>query len=543
MKQLLAFPLVFAVVLLLAGMVLRSPSVGAEPFAPGQILNEQQVAAVTAAALAFITPYALDAVKPPDLALWGLRGLTTLDPRLTPDIRSDEPGKPVLRLIGPSRVLLARPAPAEGDYAGWGEAVAQTVRAGWDASDPVRRAGTGGVIRTFFDELFNHLDPYSRYAPPEEARGERLRRAGRASLGIDPGIARGAIVVRMLEAGGAAAQAGVKPGERILSVDGQPLPGNDLQLARTLLSGPDGSEAELSLRGHDGKVRNMTLTRALLPPETVTATTQGDTLVISMTSFARNTAARLAQELIRGVAATPPPRGVVIDLRGNRGGVLQQAVAAAAMLQKDGLVASTAGRNQAAAHDFVADGRDLSAGLPVVVLVDGRTASAAEIMAASLADQRRAVVIGSATLGKGLVQTITSLPDGGELFVSWSRVLAPRGWPIQGLGVLPQLCTSAGQDAAQQQFEELRHGEQRMATALARHRAARPPLSAQAALDLRNACPAAEGREEDMSMARRLIGAPTAYAAALLPPPPVASVLGTAGRSTPGLTPTGMVRN
>ena len=72
--------------------------------------------------------------------------------------------------------------------------------------------------------------------------------------------------------------------------------------------------------------------------------------------------------------------------------------------------------------------------MPVVVLVDGGTASAAEILAAALADRGRAVVVGSSTLGKGLVQTIAPLPDGGELFVTWSRVLAPRGWPIQGLG-------------------------------------------------------------------------------------------------------------
>ena len=81
----------------------------------------------------------------------------------------------------------------------------------------------------------------------------------------------------------------------------------------------------------------------------------------------------------------------------------------------------------------------------MVVLVDGRSASAAEILAAALADQGRAVVVGSSTLGKGLVQTIAPLPDGGELFVTWSRVLAPLGWPIQGLGVLPQVCTSLGE--------------------------------------------------------------------------------------------------
>ena len=92
-------------------------------------------------------------------------------------------------------------------------------------------------------------------------------------------------------------------------------------------------------------------------------------------------------------------------------------------------------------------------------MVDGRSASAAEILAAALADQGRAVVVGSSTLGKGLVQTIGPLPDGGELLVTWSRVLAPLGWPIQGLGVLPQVCTSLGVDSLMRQLAELAHGQ------------------------------------------------------------------------------------
>ena len=91
----------------------------------------------------------------------------------------------------------------------------------------------------------------------------------------------------------------------------------------------------------------------------------------------------------------------------------------------------------------------------VRVLVDGRSASAAEIMAAALADRGRAVVVGSSTLGKGFVQTVAVLPDGGEMFLTWSRVLAPGGWPLQGLGVLPQVCTSIGQDALDQQMAAL----------------------------------------------------------------------------------------
>jgi len=131
-------------------------------------------------------------------------------------------------------------------------------------------------------------------------------------------------------------------------------------------------------------------------------------------------------------------------------------------------------------------------------------------------------VVGSATLGKGLVQSIAPLPDGGELLVTWSRVLAPLGWPIQGLGVLPQVCTSVGDAALRHQLDHLSHGIQDMQRALARHRDARAPIPVSEILEIRNACPAAEGRDLDMFAARRLLHDAPAYAAALLGPPPPA---------------------
>ena len=207
----------------------------------------------------------------------------------------------------------------------------------------------------------------------------------------------------------------------------------------------------------------------------------------------------------------------MLDLRGNRGGLLGQAVAAADMLLPPGIVAITAGRDAGATRIWRSNTGELAQDIPVVVLVDGRSASAAEILAAALADRGRGVVVGSSTLGKGLVQTIAPLPDGGELFVTWSRVLAPRGWPIQGLGVLPQVCTSLGQDSLRVQLASLADGEQPMAEALAIERAARAPLPPAQVLAIRSACPAAEGRERDLDTARTLIHDPAAYAAALLP--------------------------
>ena len=483
----------------------------AEPFLPGQALDQRLVARVTASALAFMVPRTLEAVPVWQLAVWGLRGLTAIDPLLIVGWREG-----TLRLTIGARVLVERAPPAEDDAEGWGEATAQLVRAGWDASEAVRRAGTQGVLRSFFDELFNHLDPYSRYSPPAEAAEDRIRRAGRAGIGVQLVRRDGGFVVQDLAADGPAAQGGIHAGDRILTVDGQTTQGADLESVTALLAGPEGTRVTVAVRGRDGRVRDVALLRALVPPETVAATRLGDLLLLRINGFASDTGARLAHEIERGLAGTHPPRGLVIDLRGNRGGLLLQAAAAAGTLIPDGVVAVTAGRDPAAAHDFRAEGSDLAHGLPVVVMVDGRSASAAEILAAALADQGRAVVVGSSTLGKGLVQTIATLPDGGELLVTWSRVLAPLGWPIQGLGVLPQVCTSLGGDSLARQLAELAHGRSVMERALRRHRSARAPLPPAEMLEIRSACPAAEGHDSDLAAARSLIEAPAAYAAALL---------------------------
>jgi carboxyl-terminal processing protease len=210
--------------------------------------------------------------------------------------------------------------------------------------------------------------------------------------------------------------------------------------------------------------------------------------------------------------------GIILDLRGNPGGLVREALDVTDQLLPAGVIARAVGRDPDATRVWRSDAGQLADDLPIVVMVDGRTASAAEILSAALADRGRAVVVGSATLGKGLVQTIAPLPDGGELFVTWARVLAPLGWPLQGLGVLPQVCTSLGQNVWQSELDSLDQGSQPMAEAIARHRAARPSLPPAEAVAIRAACPAAEGSDADLIADRFLIQHPVAYVTALLPP-------------------------
>lgn len=500
--------------LLLAASVARAEVVGGANASRGAFAV-QQAATVITAALTFIVPRALEEASAGKLAMWGLGAPAALDDTLSVELRGG-----TVVLMQQQRVVFEKPAPEARDASGWGVVAAEMLGAASGASESVRDAGTDGIMTAFFDELFNHLDPYSRYVAPAPAGVDRARRSGEAGVGLTVRRAGAGFVVADVNADGPAAEAGIQVGDRIVAVDDQATAGETLDAVHGLIVGVEGTDVTLTVRSRGGVTRVLELERLVLPPETVFAGRRGDLLVLRITGFSADTAARFKRELQRFLApgARPVVRGVVIDLRGNRGGLLRQAVAATGDLLDDGVIVTTAGRDPHAAHVWKAEDSDLAGARPIVVLVDGRSASAAEVMAAALADTGRGVVIGSATLGKGLVQSIQVLPDNGELFVSWSRILAPGGWPLQGLGVIPQVCTSFGSEQTNQQLAQLDRGSSPLSPVLTRHRAARAPVPPAEIVAVRAACPAAEGSDADLVAARWLIAHPKAYAAARLPP-------------------------
>ena len=474
-----------------------------------EAFDDTMAASVFGTALAFIAPRTLEVEGIPQLTEWGLRGLTAVDPAFVPEIREQE-----IRLLQAGKPVFSAPLPKGDDAEGWGVLAAKMAAAAVAASEPIRQAGTAGVISSFFDELFNHLDPYSRYVPPGAADTERDRRSGQAGLGITLIRAGGVVTIHEVTPSSPADDAGLRPGDRITSVDGRVVRGEDAATVAGWIAGPEGSVVRLGWRAR-GRPRTAMIERALVPPQTVTAERLDDVVLIHISGFSVDTDDQFSAAL-QAAFAGHKVRGLVIDLRGNRGGLLRQAVSIAGQMILNGLVTTTAGRNPQSSHIWPGgSGEDGAMGRPIVVLVDGRTASAAEILAAALSDNGRAVVVGSATLGKGLVQTISPLPNGGELFVTWSRVLAPGGWPLQGLGIMPEVCTSMGEDSLRTQLAELLKGNQSLSAALARHNAARAPLPVAQVVELRNACPAAEGRDADLDAAGFLLDHPSAYQTAL----------------------------
>ena len=270
----------------------------------------------------------------------------------------------------------------------------------------------------------------------------------------------------------------------------------------------------------------------------VTAREQGGVAIFRISGVSHETVRQLAAQLTagsrRGAGAW---RGVVLDLRGNPGGLLDQAVGLTDLFIAKGPIVAAIGRNPASRQYYEASGAAIAPDLPLIVLINGGSASSSEIVAAALQDQGRAVVVGSPSFGKGTVQTVLHLPNDGELTLTWAMLIAPAGYFLDRHGVVPTLCTGDLADDA---------GVARRLQQVA----AGPPAPARAGLDelawqrLRATCPQRAGASPiDLMAAEKLLADPALYrqtlralAPAPLPAPAeIRRILPAAGLTGPGV--------
>ena len=285
------------------------------------------------------------------------------------------------------------------------------------------------------------LDPHSAYLTPEAL--ETLDAASRGEfggLGLEVEVADGFVkVITPLDATPAAG-AGIKPGDVILRLDGKPLAGITLSEVVKRLRGEPGTAVTLTIRRAVAPGPfEITLARALIKVASVKhrilETGYG---YLRVRHFHSGTGEAL-YDAVSELEETngDPLAGLVLDLRNNPGGVLAAAVAVADAFLDSGMIVYTEGRVAHAQRKFHARPLDVLEGAPLVVLVNGATASAAEIVAGALKDHRRAIILGSRTFGKGSVQTILPLPDGSALKLTTARYITPSGTAIQAAGIVP----------------------------------------------------------------------------------------------------------
>jgi carboxyl-terminal processing protease len=289
--------------------------------------------------------------------------------------------------------------------------------------------------------LVNGLDPYSSYLDAEEYADLRVSTAGTyAGIGIEVSTADRALRVVRPFRDSPAETAGIRSGDMIAAIDGAPV-GSDLDAAMARMRGPRGSRVKLEVvRAGSVLPLEFTVERAQVDVHSVVMVPMdGGYLYARITSFSDTTAGDFATGIARSRERGAKPRGVIIDLRNNPGGVLESAVEVADQLLDAGVIVTANGRTPAARFSMAATPGEVLPGVPVVVLVNGSTASAAEILAGALQDHHRATLLGRRTFGKGSVQTVMPISEGRALKLTTSRYFTPSGRSINGKGIDPDL--------------------------------------------------------------------------------------------------------
>lgn len=264
------------------------------------------------------------------------------------------------------------------------------------------------------------------------------------------------VYIGSVQSGSPAALAGLVAGDRILSVAGAPVADLSLGAVASTLRGDPGTRVSLVVV-RDGEPRSLTVTRGSLSNDDVVVTRlTGGVDVVRIAAFTRGVGAAVR----KAIEATDqqPLNGVVLDLRSNPGGLLTEAVEVASAFLDGGAVVSYEKRGEPVHHLDALGGGDTT--VPVVVLVDGGTASAAEVVAGALQDRNRAVIVGSRTFGKGTVQEPSTLSDGSAIELTVGRYLLPSGRSLEGVGIEPDILVSdrAGAATAEQRALEVLRG-------------------------------------------------------------------------------------
>ena len=460
----------------------------------------------------------IDDVPTADLAFAGLEGLATLEPELTVE---REPRHLTLQLA--SAAVGRYPLPEDYDVDGWARTTASAIDDLRLSSSGIGEASQEEIYESIFDGLVTELDRFSRYAGRDEARENRASRVGFGGIGVRIRLVENGIKVMQVFADSPAARSGLMEADVIVAIEGEPTKGLSQRDAVKRLRGPIDSRVNLTLeRPSLPTPVAAQVTRALIVPETVTGRLDDDIGVIKIASFNRSTT-RTLRETLRELQRAGGQRlkGYVLDLRSNPGGLLDQSVSVADIFVTRGRLVSTHGRHPDSHQYFNAEPDDLAKGLPIVVLINRGSASAAEIVAAALQDSGRAVVIGSSSFGKGSVQTVLRMPNDGELLITWARFHAPSGYALDRRGVLPDICTSGDELDNRRLEADLKGGNLPVQRSL-RGRQIDP--RDEAAVEAFAAhCPRADGDNAgDLVLAKRLLSDPSLYALAREAPPETA---------------------
>ena len=297
------------------------------------------------------------------------------------------------------------------------------------------------LIEYAIQGMLSTLDPHSSYLNADSFGDMRVQTKGEfGGLGIEVTMENGFVKVVSPIDDTPADRAGVEPGDFITHLDGEAILGLSLNEAVDKMRGPVGSDLTVTIRRNDAEPFDLTITRDVIKIQSVRSRVEDNVGYVRITTFNQQTMTGLEaaiQEIKAEVGSEL--RGYVLDLRNNPGGLLDQAIEVSDAFIDQGEIVSTRGRELDNAQRFNAKTGDLAEGLPVIVLINGGSASASEIVAGALQDHRRAIVMGTRSFGKGSVQTIIPLGVNGAMRLTTARYFTPSGRSIQALGIDPDI--------------------------------------------------------------------------------------------------------
>jgi carboxyl-terminal processing protease len=323
----------------------------------------------------------------------------------------------------------------------------------------VEEVDEGELIEAAIDGMLTSLDPHSSYLSPDDAAQMRVQTRGEfGGLGIEVTQDEGFVKVVSPIDGTPADEAGVEAGDFITHVDGESLLGLTLDKAVDLMRGPVGSEIIITVvREGEQEPFDISIIRDTIKLTAVRVRSEGTSVVLRVTTFNDQTYPNLKEGMekqIEEAGGIDKVNGFILDLRNNPGGLLTQAIKVSDGFLDEGEIVSTRGRNVADGERFNATVGDLAEGKPLVVLINGGSASASEIVAGALQDHRRAIVIGTKSFGKGSVQTVMPLRGDGAMRLTTARYYTPSGRSIQALGVSPDIVVEQPRRSAEPEEEE-----------------------------------------------------------------------------------------
>ena len=297
------------------------------------------------------------------------------------------------------------------------------------------------VMDSAIHGLLQSLDPYSGYMDQETFEESQTETSGEfGGLGIEVSMEAGVVKVIAPIDDTPAAKVGVKAGDYIVKINGEQVRGKTLMEAVNLMRGPVGTSIEITVRRKSlKKAKVFKITREIIQIKSVVAKlVENKVGYLRLRAFNENSSNQLIKE-IKKIEKNKKLTGYILDLRNNPGGLLSQAIKIADFFLEDGEIVSTKGRKSRENRKFFAKRGDEIKGKPLIVLINNGSASASEIVAGALQDQKRAVLLGETTFGKGSVQSIIPLRNRGAISLTVSKYYLPSGKSISNVGIVPDI--------------------------------------------------------------------------------------------------------